>query len=72
MTEKAKIRLNFEISEDLDRVLQQLAEETGESKSTVLRRAIILMEMALSAKKKGNKFGVANADNQFITEFVGL
>lgn len=67
-----KIRLSLDISPALNDLLERLAADTGASKSDVLRKAIALMEVAAEAKRRGQKFGIANQDQQLATEIIGV
>ncbi len=70
--EKEKVRLSLDISPELNKLLEQLADWTGATKSEVLRKAIALMEVAVEAKRQGKKFGIAERDQQLSTEIIGL
>ncbi|MGB9182346.1 MAG: ribbon-helix-helix domain-containing protein [Pyrinomonadaceae bacterium] len=70
--EKEKIRLSLDISPELNALLEQLAAKTGGTKSDVLRKAIALMEVAVDAKRRGLKLGLAEKDQQLATEIIGL
>jgi len=67
-----KVRLSLDISAELNDLLERLAADTGGTKSDVLRKAIALMEVAVEAKRRGQKFGVAGRDQQLATEIVGI
>jgi predicted transcriptional regulator len=70
--EKGKIRLSLDISPELNSLLEDLAEQTGGTKSDVLRKAIALMRVAVDAKRQGRKFGIAEQDQPLATEIVGI
>ena len=57
---------------ELNKKLEELANETGATKSELLRKAIALMEVAVDAKRRGKKFGIAESDEQLTTEIIGL
>ena len=65
-------RMNFELSDELSRLLQEMADENQSSKSVILRKAIVLMMAAQEAKREGFKFGVAERGTQLRTEIIGL
>ena len=46
------VRLNVNISEDLNRRLEQMSEKSNSSKSDLLRKALILMELAVNENAK--------------------
>ena len=64
-----KIRLTLDVSQELNRTLEHLAEQTGSSKSDLLRRAIALMEVAVDGKRKGQNLTLAD---RVVTKIVGL
>jgi hypothetical protein len=67
-----KIRLTVDVSRELNQILEDIAEESGGTKSEVFRKAIALLDVAHKAKRKGKHVGIA-ADTQTLeTEFVGL
>ncbi len=70
--EKEKVRLSLDISPELNELLEQLATTTGGTKSDVLRKAIALMEVAVDAKRRGLKLGLAEKDQPLTTEIIGL
>lgn len=72
MTEKAKVRLSFEITPELNREIEQIADQVGGSKTEVLKKAIALMRVAVDAKREGKKLGIAEKSQSLTTEIVGL
>lgn len=71
-SEKEKVRLSLDISPELNALLESLAAATGGTKSDVLRKAIALMEVAVDAKRRGLKLGLAEKDQPLVTEIIGL
>lgn len=71
-SEKEKVRLSLDISPELNALLEQLASTIGGTKSDVLRKAIALMEVAVDAKRRGLKLGLAEKDQPLTTEIIGL
>jgi len=69
---KDKIRLSLEVSPELNNTLEDLALKIGATKSDVLRRAIVLMEVAVEAKERGQKLGIADKNQPLATEIVGI
>lgn len=68
-----KVRLSLDVSPELNRTLESLADQTGASKSEILRKAIALMEVAVEAKRRGKRLGLADKDESVITtEIIGL
>lgn len=70
--EKEKVRLSLDISPEMNTLLESLAAATGGTKSDVLRKAIALMEVAVDAKRRGLKLGLAEKDQPLTTEIIGL
>ena len=70
--ERKEIRLSLDISPETNSLLEDLAKKIGGTKSDVLRKAIVLMEVAVEAKRQGRKFGIAEKDQPLATEIVGL
>ena len=70
--ERPTIRFDLEISPQLYVSLESLAANTGSTISEVLRKAIILLELAVDAKRQGKKFGIAEKDQQLATEIIGI
>jgi predicted transcriptional regulator len=65
-------RLSLDVSDEVNDVLESLASKMHGTKSDVLRKAIALMQVAVTAKEEGKKFGVADSDNTLTTEVIGL
>ena len=74
--EREKIRLSLDVSPELYHLLESISERTDESKSDVLRKAIVLMDVAVKASQEGKRLLVeepATQRNQrSVTEVVGL
>lgn len=70
--ERKEIRLSLDISPETNSLLEDLAKKIGGTKSDVLRKAIVLMEVAVEAKRQGRKLGIAEKDQPLATEIVGL
>jgi len=67
-----KVRLSLDVSPELNRMLDELATKIHGTKSDVLRKAIVLMELAVQAKEKEQKLGIIDKDRHVVTEIVGL
>ena len=52
-----KVRLSLDVSPELNRILDELATKIHSTKSDVLRKAIVLMELAVQAKDHEQKLG---------------
>jgi predicted transcriptional regulator len=72
MAAAEKIRLTLDVSQELNRTLEDLAERTGSTKSDLLRRAIALMEVAVDAKQNGQNLSLSDKQDRVVTKIVGL
>lgn len=70
--ESGRVRLTLVLSCDLNARLEQLSEDTGGSKSEVLRRSIALYEVAHEAKHEGRHMAVLDAGDRVLTRIVGI
>ncbi len=64
------VRLNLDLSPELNEILEELANKIGGSKSDVLRQAITLMQIMVIAKEQTNKLGITEADQLIATEII--
>lgn len=69
---RKKVRLSLDVPQELNECLEKLAEETGYSKSDVLRQAIGFMNIVVEAKQKGLKMGIAEDIDQPIKREIVL
>ncbi|MFC0633489.1 ribbon-helix-helix protein, CopG family [Brevundimonas balnearis] len=65
------VRLNLQVSDDLNRSLDRMAAESETTKADILRKAIILYEHARKGKAKGQELALVK-QGKIETEFVGL
>lgn len=73
MSAPTRIRLSLDVSAECADTLERLAESSGSgSLSEVLRKAIALMVVAVDAKRRGQRVGIASKDQQLVTEVIGL
>jgi hypothetical protein len=54
-----KIKLSIEVTPELNRVIERIADATGATKSEAVRKAIVLLDVAVEAKEKGERLFVA-------------
>ena len=66
-----KVRLSLDVSPELYETLEQLANKTHGSKSDVLRKAIVLMEVAVEAKERHQKLGLLDENRQVVSDIIG-
>jgi predicted transcriptional regulator len=67
-----KVRLNLQVSSELNSALEEIADNSGSTKTDVIRQALALMKVAHNAKKNGKHLGLVTDVNKLDTEIVGL
>jgi len=67
-----KVRLNLQMSNELNSLLEMIADDAGSNKSEVIRQALALMKFAHEAKQKGKHLGVVSDPDKLDVEIVGL
>ena len=66
------LRLNLLLSPELNRVLEEIADATGSTRTDVIRQALALMKVAHQGKKEGRHLGLVTDPTRLDTEIVGL
>ena len=64
--------VSLALSPALDKRLAEMAVSTSHSKEEILKRAIVLFDVALSARENSQRIGIIGADQQLVSEIVGL
>ncbi len=67
-----KVRLNLQVPNELNQVLEEISDSTGGSKTDVIRQAIALMKVAQDAKRQGRHLGLVSDSRKLETEIIGL
>ena len=67
-----KVRINLQVSAELNDLLESIAKDSGSNRSEVIRQALALMKVAHEAKKKGKHIGLVSDADRLETEIVGL
>jgi metal-responsive CopG/Arc/MetJ family transcriptional regulator len=67
-----KVRMNLQVSAELNDMLEKIAGDTGSNRSEVIRQALALMKVAHEARKKGKHIGLVTDPATLETEIVGL
>lgn len=67
-----KLRLRLELSADPDRLLREMAEEAGITRSDVLRQALALLLAARTGKRQGRHLGLVADPEKLDTRIVGF
>jgi predicted transcriptional regulator len=66
-------RFNVVLSDDLNREIDKVAEETESNKSEILRKALQLFLAARDGKRRGLKLGLVEPISEKLqTEIIGL
>jgi predicted transcriptional regulator len=71
-TDTDPIRLTLTMSPSLNAKLEQLAMAHCSTKAEILRKAIVLYELAHRASLKDQRLGVFDEDERLVMEIVGL
>lgn len=72
MIANEKVRLSLQVSQELNQVLEEIADSTGSNRTDVIRQALALMKVAHAAKKEGRHIGLVSDPRKLDTEIVGL
>ncbi|OKH38538.1 hypothetical protein FACHB389_08685 [Nostoc calcicola FACHB-389] len=64
------VRLNLDLSPELNQILDELVNKTGTSKSDILRQAITLMQIMVIAKEETKKLGVPETNQLIVNEVI--
>jgi hypothetical protein len=67
-----KVSATPALDDELTLRLANLSKELGFSEDKIIRSGIMLLEIALQAKKEGLKFGAVTSDQPLVSEVVGL
>lgn len=70
--DKEPIRLTLTMSPALNAKLEQLAMANCATKAEILRKAIVLYELAYCASLKDQRLGVFDDDERLVMEVIGL
>ena len=67
-----RIRLNLQVSEQLNSDLDEMADSTGSNRTEVIRQALALMKIAHQARREGRHLGLVSDPSKLDTELVGI
>ena len=67
-----KVRLNLQVSAELNKMLDEIADSAGTNRTAVVRQALALMKTAHTAKVQGRHLGIVSDPKRLDTEIVGL
>lgn len=66
-------RMNLVLSDDLNKAIEKVADDSETNKSDIIRKALQLFIAAQEGKKQGLKLGLVRPSTKLMeTEFVGL
>ncbi len=68
----AKVRLNLQVSAQLNSDLEEMADSTGSNRTEVIRQALALMKIAHQARREGRHLGLVSDHSKLDTELVGI
>jgi hypothetical protein len=68
----AKVRLNLQVSDQLNSDLEEMADSTGSNRTEVIRQALALMKIAHQARREGRHLGLVSDPSKLDTELVGI
>ena len=66
------VRLSLTVSQELNEHLEELATRSQSTKSAILRKAIVLFDLATEAKAQSLGLGLFDQDLKMVTEIVGI
>jgi hypothetical protein len=72
MSKKETVRMNLQVSPEINELLEKIADETGSNRSEVIRRALALMKVAHDARQRGKRLGLVSDPDKLETEIVGV
>lgn len=72
MSNDKKIRFNMEVTQDMNSLMERLAEAAGLSKSELMRRAILLFEAGVQAKRRDERMATIDQNNNVKSLIVGI
>jgi predicted transcriptional regulator len=67
-----KVRINLQVSPELNNILEGIAESSSATKTDVIRQALALVKIAHDAKRNGKHIGLVADSSKLDTEIVGL
>lgn len=70
----SKVRLNIDVNQEIADFLDDVAEQSGSTKTEVMRRAFALLKVAHEEKKRDRSLGFVSKDrdNVLETKIVGI
>ena len=67
-----KVRLNLQVSQELNQMLEEIAASTSSTRTDVIRQAFALIKITHTAKKDGHHLGLVDDARKLDTKIVGL
>jgi len=72
VVEAPKVRLSLDLSPEANTVLDNLASQQSTTKADILRKAIALIDVAITAKQQGQHLAVLDGDKTIVSEIIGV
>lgn len=72
MADNEKVRLNFDVSPNVNEILEKISREAGVTKAESLRKAIALLMVVSEGRQEGKKLALVDANNEIDTLIVGI
>ena len=66
------IRLNVNLTEEVNDRLDKLAADSGITKSELVRKAFALIDLAINERKLGHRLAVTDDKHHVLREIVGV
>ena len=70
MTQPKTINLTMRLSPAANAELERMATELESNKTDAIRRALLLLDLAIEARNEGKRIGIADANRNFESEIV--
>ena len=67
-----KVLWSLEVAAALDQRINEIAEQSNSSKTRILQKAMVLIDVAIQEQDKGNHLAIVDKDDKIIKDIVGL
>lgn len=72
LDEEGRHWLLIGLTPETDRQIEELALRTGDTKGSLINKALGLYKAASDASREGKQVGIADGDQELDTEFIGF
>lgn len=66
------VRLNVNLTDEVNERLENLAADSGITKSELVRRAFALIDLAINERKLGHRLAITDDKHHVLREIVGV